>query len=745
MTTTRNRPAFAREAIASIALVCTVGQTAHAAEAPFVPDNDYWWPNRLSLEPLRDSSASADPMGADFDYAAAVRKLDVAALEQDLRTLMRTSQDWWPADFGHYGPFFIRMSWHSAGTYRTIDGRGGSDGGMQRFAPLNAWPDNASLDKARRLLLPIKQKYGNALSWADLMVFAGTVAMQDMGFQTIGFAFGRADEWEPEEVNWGPEGQWLGDQRHGGARELAKPFGATQMGLIYVNPEGPLGNPDPLAAARDIRQAFGRMGMNDEETAALIAGGHTFGKAHGAHKPADCVGADPEAASLEEQGLGWKNECGSGKGADTVTSGLEGAWTVAPAQWTHNYLQNLYAFEWELTSSPAGAKQWKPKGDAGKQLVPDAHDPSRRHAPLMFTTDLALREDPAYRKITQRWLRNPKEFEVAFARAWFKLTHRDMGPVSRYEGPRVPAETFVWQDPVPKADHPPIDAADVASLKAAVLASGLTVPELVRTAWASASSFRRTDLRGGANGARIRLAPQKDWAANDPKELARVLAVLERVKKDFDRKAGAKRVSMADLIVLGGAAAIEQAARAGGHAVEVPFTPGRTDATRAQTDPNAFAVLEPQADGFRNYHAKGHPRPPAEALVERAALLGLTVPEMTALVGGMRVLSANSGGSPHGVFTDRPGVLSTDFFVNLVDMSTEWRKAEGVEGLYEGRNRATGEVEWTATPVDLVFGSNSELRAIAEFYASQDAKPKFVEDFVRAWDKVMMADRFDVK
>jgi len=729
----------------SIALLCAIGAASHANDRPQVANNDYWWPNRLSLEPLRYSAAVADPMGPSFNYADAVKKLDVDALKADLTKLMRTSQDWWPADYGHYGPFFIRMSWHAAGTYRAIDGRGGADGGMQRFAPLNAWPDNASLDKARRLLLPIKQKYGNSVSWADLMVLAGTVAMEDMGFKTIGFAFGRADEWVPEEVNWGPEGQWLTDQRHTGERVLGKPFGATEMGLIYVNPEGPGGNPDPLAAARDIRQAFGRMGMNDEETAALIVGGHTFGKAHGAHKPADCVGADPEAASIETQGLGWMNKCGSGKGGDTVTSGLEGAWTIAPAQWTHNFLQNLYGFEWELSASPAGAKQWKPKDASAANLVPDAHDPAKRHAPMMLTTDIALKEDPAYRAITQRWLNNPQEIEAAYARAWFKLTHRDMGPPSRYVGSLVPSETFIWQDPVPTADYKQIDTKDIAKLKSAIANSGLTVSELVRTAWASASSYRDTDKRGGANGARIRLAPQKDWGVNDPQELSRVLGVLEGVQKEFNAKAGKKQVSLADVIVLGGTVAIEKAARDGGHKVAVPFTPGRTDATQEMTDVSTFALLEPQADGFRNYLASDYERPPAEALVERAALLGLTVPEMTALIGGLRVLDANAGASKHGVFTARPGTLSTDYFVNLVDMSTEWKKATNSEGLYEGRDRATGGVKWTATPVDLIFGSNSELRAIAEFYASDDSKDKFVNDFVQAWNKVMTADRFDVK
>ena len=729
----------------SIGLLCALCTPSIAAEQQPAPDNDYWWPNRLNLEPLRYSAAAADPLGPSFDYAAAARKLDVAALRQDLKKLMRTSQDWWPADFGHYGPFFIRMSWHAAGTYRTIDGRGGADGGMQRFAPLNSWPDNASLDKARRLLLPIKQKYGNSLSWADLMVFAGTLAMEDMGFKTLGFAFGRKDEWTPEAVNWGPEGQWLTDKRHSGDRVLGKPFGATEMGLIYVNPEGPLGNPDPLAAARDIRQAFGRMAMNDEETAALIVGGHTFGKAHGAHKPAGCVGADPEAASIEAQGLGWQSKCASGKGVDTVTSGLEGAWTIAPTQWTHNFLQNLYSFEWQLTTSPAGAKQWTPKDAAAASLVPDAHVANKRHAPMMLTTDLALKEDPAYRKITQRWRDNPQEFEAAFARAWFKLTHRDMGPASRYVGSLVPRETFAWQDPVPAATYQQIDGRDVAKLKAMILSAGLTTPDLVRTAWASAASYRDTDKRGGANGARIRLTPQKDWAANDPQELARVLGVLERVQKEFNAKAGKKQVSLADVIVLGGTAAIEKAARDAGYRVAMPFTPGRTDATQEMTDASSFEVLEPQADGFRNYLKLGHERPPAEALIERAALLHLTVPEMTALVGGLRVLNANAGGSQHGVFTERPGTLSNDFFVNLVDMSTEWKKADSAEGLYEGRDRATGKLKWTATPVDLIFGSNSELRAISELYASADAKQKFIDDFAAAWSKVMMADRFDVK
>jgi len=731
----------------ALAVFCTIGsmsQVAGAQTASATPDNDYWWPNRLQLAPLRYAGASADPMGADFRYAEALKTLDVAALKQDLITLMKTSQDWWPADYGHYGPFFIRMSWHAAGTYRAIDGRGGADGGMQRFAPLNSWPDNASLDKARRLLLPIKQKYGNAISWSDLIVYAGTLAMEDMGFKTIGFAFGRSDEWLPEEVNWGPEGQWLTDKRRlPDGRMLAGALGATEMGLIYVNPEGPGGNPDPIAAAHDIRIAFGRMGMNDEETAALIAGGHTFGKTHGAHKASECVGADPEGASLEEQGLGWKNKCGTGKGKDAVTSGLEGAWTVNPIAWTHNFLQNLYGFEWVLTKSPGGAKQWVPKNAEQAKFVPDAHDPSKRHAPIMLTTDLALKEDPAYRKITERWLKNPQEFADAYARAWFKLTHRDMGPTSRYLGPLKPSETFVWQDPVPAKPAQLIGSTEVAQLKTAILNSGLSTAELVRTAWASASTYRHTDHRGGANGARIRLAPQKDWAVNEPKELARTLKVLEKVQKDFNKKSAVK-VSLADVIVLAGNAAIEKAAKAGGYDVTVPFNPGRTDASQEQTDVVSFSYLEPKADGFRNYLAAGYDRKPAEALVEKAELLHLTVPETAVLIGGLRMLGANVGNSKHGVFTDRPGTLSNDFFVNLVDMSTEWSKS-ATPGLYEGKDRKTGKVKWTATPVDLILGSNSELRAVSEFYASNDAKERFVKDFVKAWTKVMEADRFDLK
>ena len=708
------------------------------------PDNDYWWPNRLSLEPLRQNSTDFNPLGEDFDYSEEFQSLDLNALKADLKELMVTSQDWWPADFGHYGPFFIRMAWHSAGTYRTVDGRGGADGGMQRFAPLNSWPDNANLDKAHRLLWPLKQKYGRKISWADLLILAGTVAMESMGFETLGFAGGRIDAWQPEEVNWGPEGEWLGADRRTEAGKLKRPFGATQMGLIYVNPQGPGGKPDPQLAAHAIREAFGRMGMNDEDTAALIAGGHTFGKAHGAADASRHVGVEPEAGPIEDQALGWKSSYGSGKGADTITSGLEGAWTSNPAAWTHNYLENLYGYEWEQTRSPAGAIQWKPAGGAGVNLVPDAHDPSVRHAPMMFTTDLALKVDPAYREITSRWLNDPEEFEDAFAHAWFKLTHRDMGPTSRYLGDLVPDQQFVWQDPIPKVDHTLVGEQDVAKLKAEILDSGLSSAALVRTAWASASTFRGSDMRGGANGARIRLAPQKDWAVNDPAELARALDVLGKIQSDFNsEQSGDKRVSLADLIVLGGAAAIEQAAQKAGIDVKVPFFPGRMDAKQEQTDTDSFGLLEPYADGFRNYFADGSPRSPTEMLVEKAALLKLTAPEMTALVGGLRVMNANSGDSSHGVFTDRPGTLSNDFFVNLTDMSTHWTKASE-KGIYEGRDRATGQLKWTATPVDLILGSNSELRAVAEFYAADDAQDDFVHHFVDAWSKVMTLDRFEL-
>ena len=731
-----------------LATAISLGLSTLAAVSPAVAQdgvasNDYWWPNRLDLDPLRDNDPASNPLGADFDYAEAFAQLDLEALKADLIAAMTTSQDWWPADYGHYGPFFIRMAWHSAGTYRVSDGRGGAYGGMQRFAPLNSWPDNTNLDKAQRLLWPIKQKYGNHISWGDLMVLAGTVAMDSMGFKTAGFAGGRVDSWEPEEVYWGPEGEWLADERYEGERELKDGLGAVQMGLIYVNPEGPNGNPDPLAAAQDIRETFGRMAMNDEETVALIAGGHTFGKAHGAAGPQGNVGVEPEGASIEEQGLGWKNSYGTGKGADTITSGLEGAWTMNPAAWTHNYLENLYAYDWEQTRSPAGAIQWIPKGGAASNLVPDAHDPSKRHAPIMFTTDLALKEDPAYREITSRWLANPEEFADAFARAWFKLTHRDMGPSTRYLGSLVPTDELVWQDPVPAADYAEINDRDIAKLKSAVLASDLTTAELVRTAWASASTYRGTDFRGGANGARLRLAPQKDWEANNPAEVEKVIGVLEGIQAEFNEGSRRRKVSLADLIVLAGSAAVEQAAEEAGHSVEVAFTPGRTDATQDHTDVNSFAVLEPDYDAFRNYFAEGTRLSPARALIEKADRLTLTVPEMTVLLGGMRSLDANVGGAAHGVFTDRAGTLTNDFFVNLLDMSTVWAKADQ-EGVYEGRDRDTGEMKWTATPVDLIFGSNTELSAIAEVYAMAGSEQRFVEDFAAAWTKVMNLDRFDI-
>ena len=731
-----------------LATAISLGLSTLAAVSPAVAQdgvasNDYWWPNRLDLDPLRDNDPASNPLGADFDYAEAFAQLDLEALKADLIAAMTTSQDWWPADYGHYGPFFIRMAWHSAGTYRVSDGRGGAYGGMQRFAPLNSWPDNTNLDKAQRLLWPIKQKYGNHISWGDLMVLAGTVAMDSMGFKTAGFAGGRVDSWEPEEVYWGPEGEWLADERYAGERELKDGLGAVQMGLIYVNPEGPNGNPDPLAAAQDIRETFGRMAMNDEETVALIAGGHTFGKAHGAAGPQGNVGVEPEGASIEEQGLGWKNSYGTGKGADTITSGLEGAWTMNPAAWTHNYLENLYAYDWEQNRSPAGAIQWIPKGGAASNLVPDAHDPSKRHAPIMFTTDLALKEDPAYREITSRWLKNPEEFADAFARAWFKLTHRDMGPSTRYLGSLVPTDELVWQDPVPAADYAEINDRDIAKLKSAVLASDLTTAELVRTAWASASTYRGTDFRGGANGARLRLAPQKDWEANSPAEVEKVIGVLEGIQAEFNEGSRRRKVSLADLIVLAGSAAVEQAAEEAGHSVEVAFTPGRTDATQDHTDVNSFAVLEPDYDAFRNYFAEGTRLSPARALIEKADRLTLTVPEMTVLLGGMRSLDANVGGAAHGVFTDRAGTLTNDFFVNLLDMSTVWAKADQ-EGVYEGRDRDTGEMKWTATPVDLIFGSNTELRAIAEVYAMAGSEQRFVEDFAAAWTKVMNLDRFDI-
>ncbi|MEL6364932.1 MAG: catalase/peroxidase HPI [Pseudomonadota bacterium] len=705
--------------------------------------NQAWWPDSLDLSPLRQHAAKSDPL-SDFHYAAAFAELDLDAVKADIDDVMTTSQDWWPADFGNYGPFFIRMAWHSAGTYRIGDGRGGAGGGQQRFEPLNSWPDNANLDKARRLLWPVKQKYGRSLSWADLMVLAGNVALENMGFDTFGFAGGREDVFEPELVYWGPEAEMLEDARYSGDRKLMKGLAAVQMGLIYVNPEGPNGTPDPLAAAADIRETFGRMAMNDEETVALIAGGHTFGKAHGAAKPDECVGSEPAANGVAAQGIGWDNACGTGKGADTITSGLEGAWTASPTRWSTQYLDNLYNFEWVQTKSPAGATQWVPADDDAV-FVPDAHDPDKLHKPIMFTTDLALKEDPAYREITMRWRDNPEEFKNAFARAWFKLTHRDMGPRARYVGSEVPSEVLIWQDPIPEIDYELVSASDVAALKADVLASDLTVPELVRTAWASASTFRGSDMRGGANGARVRLAPQNAWEANDPEELERVLATLEEIRTAFNDGAGNRRISMADMIVLAGAAAIEKAAADAGHDVSVPFTPGRADATEEMTDVASFAPLEPTADGFRNYYAGPQRLGPADALVDKADLLMLSVPEMTALVGGLRALDANKGGAEHGVFTDTPGQLTNDFFVNLLDMSTKWAPKEGSEYVYEGRDRTSGDLKWTATEVDLVFGSNAELRAVAELYAMSDGEAAFVEDFVEAWTKVMTLDRFDMK
>ncbi|QWG21676.1 catalase/peroxidase HPI [Bradyrhizobium sediminis] len=705
--------------------------------------NRDWWPSQLNLQVLHQHSTLSDPMGEAFDYAKEFKSLDLNAVIKDLHALMTDSQEWWPADFGHYGPFFIRMAWHSAGTYRVGDGRGGAGAGQQRFAPLNSWPDNVNLDKARRLLWPVKQKYGRKLSWADLMILAGNVALESMGFKTFGFGGGRADVWEPEEdIYWGAEGKWLADERYSGDRDLQNPLAAVQMGLIYVNPEGPNGNPDPLAAARDIRETFARMAMNDEETVALIAGGHTFGKTHGAADPSKYVGPEPEAASIEDQGLGWKNSYGSGKGGDTIGSGLEVIWTTTPTKWGSNFFWNLFGYEWELTKSPAGAHQWKPKHGAGAGTVPDAHDPSKRHAPSMLTTDLALRFDPAYEKISRRFYENPDQFADAFARAWFKLTHRDMGPVARYLGPLVPKEELPWQDPIPAVDHPLIGEQDIAALKAKILASGLSVSQLVSTAWASASTFRGSDKRGGANGARIRLAPQKDWDVNQPAQLAKALSSLEAIQKEFN--AGGKKVSLADLIVLGGCAAIEKAAKGAGHDVKVPFTPGRMDASQEQTDADSFAPLEPTADGFRNY-LRGKQRLSAEEmLVDRAQLLTLTAPEMTVLVGGLRVLGANAGKSKHGVFTKRPETLTNDFFVNLLDMGAQWQPAAGSEGVYEGRDRKTNEVKWTATRVDLIFGSHSQLRALAEVYACADSKEKFVKDFVAAWNKVMNLDRFDL-
>jgi catalase-peroxidase len=705
--------------------------------------NRDWWPNQLNLQVLHQHSSRSNPMDEDYSYAEEFKSLDVDALKRDIFELMTTSQDWWPADYGHYGPLFIRMSWHAAGTYRIEDGRGGGGQGSQRFAPLNSWPDNASLDKARRLLWPVKQKYGRRISWADLLVFAGNCALESMGFKTFGFGFGREDIWEPEEIFWGPEDTWLGDERYSGDRELAGPLGAVQMGLIYVNPEGPNGKPDPLAAARDIRETFRRMAMNDEETVALIAGGHTFGKTHGA-APAEYVGPEPEAAPIEQQGLGWRNTYGTGKGKDTMTSGLEGAWTPTPTTWDNSFFETLFGYEWELAESPAGARQWKPKDGAAADAVPDAHDPSVRHAPMMATTDLALRVDPAYEKVSRRFYENPDELADAFAKAWYKLLHRDMGPVSRFLGPWVP-EPQLWQDPVPEVDHELIGDEDVAALKDRLLTSGLSVSQLVLTAWASAASFRGTDKRGGANGARIRLEPQRNWEVNDPAELATVLQTLEQIQQDFNAsQSGAKKVSLADLVVLGGCAAVEQAAKNAGHDIRVPFVPGRTDASQEQTDAESFAVLEPRADGFRNFLRAGEKLSPETLLLDRANLLTLTAPEMTVLVGGMRTLNANVGQAPHGVFTDRPETLTTDFFVNLLDLGMEWKASTSAENVFEGRDRATGKAKWTATAVDLVFGANSQLRSIAEVYASDDGQEKFVQDFVAAWVKVMNLDRFDL-
>ncbi|PLK27474.1 catalase/peroxidase HPI [Novosphingobium sp. TH158] len=730
-------------AIAVLMAAASPIAAAHAAEAGAAPAAKEWWPKSVDLTALRQNEAQSNPYGADFDYAKEFASLDLDAVKADIRKVLTTSQPWWPADYGHYGPFFIRMAWHSAGTYRSADGRGGSDGGEMRFEPLNSWPDNVNLDKARRLVWPIKQKYGRKLSWGDLMVLTGNVAMEDMGFKTLGFAGGRVDAWQPDLVFWGPETKLLDDKRRDGKGNLKGPLAATQMGLIYVNPEGPNGVPDPLAAATDIRRAFGAMNMDDAETAALIAGGHTFGKAHGARKPEECIGNDPGMATIENQGLGWNNKCGKGHSEDATSSGLEGAWTSNPIAFTSQYLDNLYGFEWVKTKSPAGATQWIPKDPAAANLVPDAHRPDVRHAPIMFTTDIALREDPGFRKITQRWQKNPQEFADAFARAWFKLTHRDMGPQARYLGKDAPKVTFTWQDPLPKATYAPIDTADIASLKASIQASGLSNAELVRAAWASASTFRATDMRGGANGARFRLDPQRNWAVNDPAELAKVTAKLDAIRTAFNKGAtGGKQVSMADLVVLGGGVAIEQAAKAAGHSVTVPFKPGRVDATQAQTEVASFAHLEPKADAFRNYYSADAYLGPVESLVDKADLLGLTVPEATVLLGGMRALGANAGGSQAGVLTSRPGTLSNDFFVNLLSMDTVWSKSATAPGLYEGKDRKTGAAKWTATPVDLVFGSNSELRAVAEVYASDDAREKFTADFVKAWTKVMDADRF---
>ena len=730
---------------AALLTTATLGQTVVAMDATQAKSNKFWWPEQLDLNPLRSHDIESNPYGEQFNYAEEFASLDLTQVKQDIEKILTTSQPWWPADYGHYGPFMIRMAWHSAGTYRVGDGRGGAGGGQQRFDPLNSWPDNANLDKARRLLWPVKQKYGRQLSWADLMILAGNVALESSGFKTFGFAGGRADDWEPDVVYWGPEEKFLDDNRRTKKGKLKGDLAAVQMGLIYVNPEGPGGNHDALAAAEDMRLSFGRMAMNDEEIVALVAGGHTLGKAHGAHNPKNCTGAEPAAAAIEEQGFGWTSKCGKGNAEDTITSGLEGAWTSTPTAWSILYLDNLFRFEWKQVKSPAGATQWIPTDPAAATMVPDAHDPRKRHAPIMFTTDMALKQDPEFSEISQRFLKNPKEFDLAFAKAWFKLTHRDMGPRARYVGADIPGEVLLWQDPIPAADHKLINAKDVAKLKNRILKAGLSNSDLVKTAWASAASYRATDMRGGANGARVRLAPQKDWAVNNPVELQKALSTLQKVQADFNNSLrGGKKVSLADVIVLGGAAAIETSAKQAGYSVDVPFNPGRSDATQQQTDVKSFAVLEPKADAFRNYFSENSFYAPADAMVDRANLLDLSVPEMTVLIGGMRVLDANAGSFQHGVFTKSPGVLSNDFFVNLLDMSTQWSKSQK-DGIYEGYDRATGKLKWTATTVDLIFGSNSELRAIAEVYAADDGKEKLVKDFVSAWTKVMNADRFDIK
>ncbi len=746
------KPLFASILVSSLLLVgCTKYQEKmeNTEKPPLVTNeprgNAFWWPELVNLSPLRQHSEESNPYGKKFDYGKEFQSLNLKALKEDIRKVLTESQDWWPADFGHYGPFFIRMAWHSAGTYRALDGRGGAGGGQQRFEPLNSWPDNANLDKARRLLWPVKKKYGKKISWADLMVLTGNVSLEDMGFKTYGFAGGRQDDWEPDIVYWGPEAKMMGRDRHGKDGKLQKPLGATHMGLIYVNPEGPDGKPDPKLSGQAIREAFGRMAMNDEETVALIAGGHSFGKAHGAKKPSECIGAEPAAEDMEAQGFGWKNKCGTGKGKDATTSGLEGGWRATPRGFAMEYLGKRFNFEWEQTKSPGGAIQWKPKGDEANNMVPDAHDPNKRHAPMMFTTDIALKEDPEYRKISKAFLEDPKKFEEAFAKAWFKLTHRDMGPQARYLGEEVPETALLWQDPIPAVNHKLINSSDIANLKKQILDSGLSIQELVRTAWASAASFRSSDMRGGANGARVRLEPQKNWEVNEPQELAKSLEILESVQQKFNASAsGGKKVSLADIIVLGGAAAIEKAAQEAGHNISVPFKPGRMDATQEQTDVESFSQLELTADAFRNYYSDKSIWSPTKMLIDRADMLNLSVPEMTVLIGGMRTLGANVQNTKHGVFTENPGQLSNDFFVNLLDMSTEWKKDESQKGLYQGVDRKSGDVKWTATPVDLVFGSSAELRAVAEAYASDDAGKMFVDDFVKAWTKVMRSDRFDL-